>query len=232
MMHAGIAKKYTFKGILSKEFADVDFLRLYSKTVKHFSMSALPIAGSFEHLMQSFPSVMAMLLSHCHLRSLAPVKFTPHITHLHLPGNHLSEIPQDLLLLKDTLESLDLSDCTISSIPDFFIHFKQLRNLELSNTLISKLPDNFGDLCSLESLTLKSTLLTNLPASFRQLQVDIYHVSFELHYNCLKSSQELKLLASDGVPWVELAPTLTKENMHKSLLSNFQVYKNMGKEVT
>ena len=52
----------------------------------------------------------------------------------------LKTFPKELYTLKDTLEVLDLTDNSLSSLPDDFDRFKKLKRLFLSNNQFNHVP--------------------------------------------------------------------------------------------
>ena len=67
------------------------------------------------------------------------------------------------------LQSLNLHNSRIKSLPDSLTQLHALKTLFLESTLLTSLPDSFGNLRALEYLRLNNTPLSSLPDSFRNL---------------------------------------------------------------
>ena len=76
---------------------------------------------------------------------------------------------REFLLLGEVDKILDLSNCSIVSLPDSFGQLAALKGLSLDNNQLTALPDSFGQLAALEWLYLDNNQLTALPDSFSQL---------------------------------------------------------------
>jgi len=75
---------------------------------------------------------------------------------LNLASNAIRSFPAALLANLRSLESLDLSDCSLIKIETGLSAFKNLRILTLSdNPQLSDLPEDLGTLSSLDELYLR-----------------------------------------------------------------------------
>ncbi|MGE8232409.1 MAG: leucine-rich repeat-containing protein kinase family protein [Stenotrophomonas sp.] len=86
----------------------------------------------------------------------------------------LTEFPQALFALADTLEVLDLSGNQLSSLPEDLRRLHKLRILFCSNNPFTQLPTALGDCAQLEMVGFKACALTrvserSLPAQLRWL---------------------------------------------------------------
>lgn len=95
-------------------------------------------------------------------------------TTLHLSG--LTEFPQEIFDLADTLEVLDLSGNPLTDLPPDMPLLRRLRVLFCSRTRITRLPSALGDCPSLTQIGIRATGLAeipgeSLPAGLRWLTV-------------------------------------------------------------
>jgi hypothetical protein len=75
----------------------------------------------------------------------------------------LSEFPQEILELEETLELLELSGNKLSSLPDDFSRLKKLKVLFLSDNLFTELPAILGQCENLEMIGFKSNQIETVP---------------------------------------------------------------------
>ena len=68
----------------------------------------------------------------------------------------LTEFPQEIFELADTLEILDLTDNQLSELPDNFAQLSQLKILFLSNNQFTKFPSVLADCSKLEIISTSS----------------------------------------------------------------------------
>jgi internalin A len=83
---------------------------------------------------------------------------------LDLSDLSLTEVPESLRQLRQ-LQSLDLSGNQLKAIPDFLGELSQLINLSLSRNQLSVLPEFVGQLRKLQSLAISNNELGRLPQS-------------------------------------------------------------------
>lgn len=86
----------------------------------------------------------------------------------------LSEFPEEILSLSDTLEVLDLSNNLLSELPDSFVQLKNLKVLFLSFNQFKVFPDVLGKCLNLDMVGFKSNQIesiseTALPKNLRWL---------------------------------------------------------------
>jgi Leucine-rich repeat (LRR) protein len=68
-----------------------------------------------------------------------------------------------------SLESLNVSNNQLTSVPEQISGLIKLRNLQLQNNLLAALPSGIGNLANLESLELKNNQLASLPPEIGEL---------------------------------------------------------------
>lgn len=79
-------------------------------------------------------------------------------------GDALTEFPQALYALADTLEILDLSGNRLSQLPADLPRFKKLRILFASNNPFAELPAVLGQMPALEMVGFKACQIAHVPA--------------------------------------------------------------------
>lgn len=94
---------------------------------------------------------------------------------LNLSKSKLTEFPKRLLVLNSNLRTLDLSDNSISLIPQEIGTFVLLKSLNVNNNKITELPEEIGDLVKLETLSFARNKLSILPQSLLKLS-NLKHV--------------------------------------------------------
>ena len=85
--------------------------------------------------------------------------------HVRLTHLGLTEFPRQLFHLADTLELLDLSGNQLTSLPNDFSRFTQLRVLFASNNPFTTLPAVLGQCPQLEMVGFKACQLVHIPES-------------------------------------------------------------------
>lgn len=86
-----------------------------------------------------------------------------------LSGSNVSEFPKDIVRIKDTVRSMDLSKNKLKLIPDYLGTFINLKHLNLNDNKIGTMPSSIGELSKLESLSIRNNLLVTLPRSLENL---------------------------------------------------------------
>ena len=86
-------------------------------------------------------------------------------------SDNLTEFPQEIFELADSLEILDLSDNQLSELPSNFAQLSQLKVLFLSNNQFTKLPEVLADCSKLEIISLKKNQLNEIPEQSIPLSV-------------------------------------------------------------
>lgn len=88
-----------------------------------------------------------------------------------LRDHKLSRFPEQLLSVRTTLRTLDLSTNRLTAVPPNIAEFGNLRSLNLSHNKIADLPDSIGELKKLETLNLAGNGLSSLPEGIINLKV-------------------------------------------------------------
>ena len=86
------------------------------------------------------------------------------ITHLTL-SEQLTQFPDEILTLADSLEVLDLTNNQLTHLPDSFSQLTQLRIIFISNNNFTALPTVLGLCPNLEMIGFKSNQITTVEAS-------------------------------------------------------------------
>ena len=84
------------------------------------------------------------------------------ITHLSLSEN-LTELPKSILSLADSLEVLDLSNNSLSSLPSEITQLHKLKIIFASNNCFESLPEALGQCKNLEMVGFKSNQIKEVP---------------------------------------------------------------------
>lgn len=85
-------------------------------------------------------------------------------THLDLRHCGLQALPPEVLALADTLAVLDVSDNTLTDLPDGLAACTRLHTLFASNNRFTTLPPVLGRLSALDTLGFKANRITRVPA--------------------------------------------------------------------
>ncbi|MBC7388415.1 MAG: protein kinase [Opitutaceae bacterium] len=83
----------------------------------------------------------------------------------------LTEFPQEIFTLADTLELLDLSCNKLSELPSDIGKLKQLKILFLSDNQFRKLPSQLADCANLEMIGFKANQITEFPEHSLPLKI-------------------------------------------------------------
>ena len=78
-------------------------------------------------------------------------------------SENLTEFPQEIFELADTLEVLELSDNQLSELPDDFARLSKLKILFLTNNQFTQLPVVLADCPKLEMISFKNNQLVEVP---------------------------------------------------------------------
>jgi Leucine-rich repeat (LRR) protein len=122
---------------------------------------------------------------------------------LRLRGMRLTNLPTEILKLEN-LKELDLSDNSLSRLPDSFaVKLKRLEILDLSNNQFSVLPNQITGMLNLGYLNLEGNQLNALPESISSLSslqwLNIGRNRFNTVPTVLTTFQNLKNLTLDDI---------------------------------
>ena len=98
------------------------------------------------------------------LSSLRAGKLTG-IKRLDLPSCGLTQFPEEIFELADTLEILNLSGNALSSLPDDLTRLHKLRVIFCSDNRFTEVPEVLGQCANLEMVGFKANQIRNLPAA-------------------------------------------------------------------
>jgi hypothetical protein len=104
-------------------------------------------------------------------------KFCSSITSLRMPGEELDQIPLEIGSCGG-LQSLDLSNNRISSLPPSMENLEQLQELRLGGNKLHQFLENCSRLRDLKALHLDSNLLEGLPPDMENLRLLTLNISF------------------------------------------------------
>ncbi|XP_076627077.1 PH domain leucine-rich repeat protein phosphatase isoform X1 [Colletes latitarsis] len=117
----------------------------------------------------AFPAIEELVLSQNQLthtnNNLTLLHRFPKLHILHVEGNELKKIPQELLELRG-LTYLNLSDNKIEKIPADISQLINLKELILDRNGIKDLPHEVGELKNLRNISLAGNCLNSLPSFF------------------------------------------------------------------
>ena len=117
------------------------------------------------------PNLMGITLESCNLQSIETLCNAKKLRSLHVPKNHITELPSNLSNLSDTLQYLEIKSNPIKELPLQIVTCTKLISIDMNNTLVSELPQDIGQLSQLRFLDIGHTLIHTLPHSFRMLKV-------------------------------------------------------------
>lgn len=80
-----------------------------------------------------------------------------------LSNEGLTEFPEELLAVKDTVEFINFGGNRISSLPTFIKEFHKLRILFFAQNNFTSIPVELGSLSNLYMLSFKGNQLENIP---------------------------------------------------------------------
>jgi len=104
----------------------------------------------------------------------------PNTTRLDLQGKNISELPNDIGLLKQ-LKWLSLQNNNLTTLPDSFGELISLQTLRLRGNKVSQLPATMSMLINLQNLDLSKNSLTAIPSSICMSQL----LELNLQYNSI-----------------------------------------------
>eukprot|EP01099_Mayorella_cantabrigiensis_P001789 TRINITY_DN1787_c0_g1_i1.p1 TRINITY_DN1787_c0_g1~~TRINITY_DN1787_c0_g1_i1.p1 ORF type:complete len:1346 (-),score=362.14 TRINITY_DN1787_c0_g1_i1:224-3685(-) len=116
----------------------------------------------------------------------------PHLLHLDLFGNLLSDFDQNL----PQLVSLNVSKNLLSTLPSNITHLSSLKRIEVSLNRLEKLPEDMGNLVNLELFDASQNSLRSLPESLVNLTnlIELYLYSNMLSTFPIFESSRLEAL--------------------------------------
>lgn len=112
----------------------------------------------------------------------------PHLMHVNLSYNSLTEVPRSIALLFH-LEELLLRENKLTHLPEELCLLSKLKMLDVSYNQLSCLPKSMGKLEKLERLNVSHNSLTSIPHSLACCQH--LHVVIASHNFCVDPSQEV-----------------------------------------
>lgn len=93
-------------------------------------------------------------------KCLDELKSGKKLTHVDLSNCNLTEFPNELFECKDIIELINMGGNSLSSLPDQFKEFKQLKILFFANNLFETIPEVLGELPNLYMISFKSNRLS------------------------------------------------------------------------
>ena len=113
-------------------------------------------------------------LSNNHISTIPELLQGISLVELKLAGNKIEEYPVALCLgnISTSLQSLDLSRNSLTSLPSSFVQLQKLVRLKLDCNKLATLPRCFGKLAYLKYFSASCNQITILPHTFRKLQLE------------------------------------------------------------
>ena len=113
-------------------------------------------------------------LSNNHISTISDSLQGISLVELKLAGNKIEEYPPALCLgnISTSLQSLDLSRNSLTSLPSSFVQLQKLVRLKLDCNKLVTLPRCFGKLAYLKYFSASYNQITILPHTFRRLQLE------------------------------------------------------------
>ncbi|XP_062858147.1 leucine-rich alpha-2-glycoprotein [Trichomycterus rosablanca] len=115
--------------------------------------------------------------------SATDLRETPLLQELHIPGNKISSLPEDLLMDMHHLHTIDLTDNQLHELPAKVFHHAPLLNLVLKDNLLTNInEDCLPTNSSLTWLDLSGNKLRKIPSTLLQRldQLETLHLSQNL----------------------------------------------------
>ncbi|KAM9354416.1 leucine-rich repeat protein 1 [Pholidichthys leucotaenia] len=125
--------------------------------------------------MLSLKALCKLDLSNNHIKKLpATIGDLSCLSELILQNNHLEAFSKELCLstLQRTLQTLDISQNRLQSLPTQFCQLRELVNLKLDDNQLICLPFHIGRLSKLRNLSAAHNQLEVLPRDFRKLSLE------------------------------------------------------------
>ena len=159
----------------------------------------------------------------------------PHLTHLNLSYNSLTEIPPSIALLFH-LEELLLRENKLIKLPEEMCLLPKLCMVDLSYNELQSLPRSLGNLHSLERLNVSHNSLTAIPVSLGLCQKLV--VILASNNNCVNppqqvcnSSTQLLLYVKSNAPEILIFKKLNNFPRIRSNVARSQLDENVSSYV-
>lgn len=138
----------------------------------------------------------------------------PHLTHLNLSYNNLSEIPSTICLLLH-LQELLLRDNKLSQLPDEIVLLKKLELLDVSHNFLQTLPKDMGKMVGLKKLNVSYNILGTIPSSLGYSPK--LKVLLASNNRCTRPQQELCDVSAELIKYLrsQALPILTTPPVNK-----------------
>ena len=188
MLFQHVRGEYTDASLTDLPWSILDLVNLYSR-----------VDGSFNAI-KSFSNNLPLRI--------------PHLTHLNLSYNNLTEIPSTICLLLHLQEVL-LRDNKLSQLPDEIVLLRKLELLDVSHNLLQSLPKDIGKMGNLKKLNVSYNLLNAIPSSLG------YSPKLKLllasNNRCTRPRQELCDISAELIEYLrsQALPILTTAPVNK-----------------
>eukprot|EP01086_Lenisia_limosa_P009763 TRINITY_DN33391_c0_g1_i1.p1 TRINITY_DN33391_c0_g1~~TRINITY_DN33391_c0_g1_i1.p1 ORF type:complete len:607 (+),score=158.15 TRINITY_DN33391_c0_g1_i1:80-1900(+) len=143
---------------------------------------------------------------------------------INLASNGIIKVYDDFSPIATSLRALDLSDNSLSALPDSFANLTNLTELNLSNNSFTSIPDAVFNLPSLQVLKFSNNPLVSLNPpenSFPSIkQVDLSSTKMTSFPNCLLVYPNLEAITLSGAGVTSIPPEISKLKSLKGLIVN------------